>query len=1201
MSDFNASKGSCRALGSETGNRKTNACKEYFVKLLNGGTSITRKELQNLMYWSGGNLPELEERGHTTLFEHLGKKDALEFITAFSEKKGLKIQVQAVLKKLISDLEFIKVWNQFEGSTELTPLGKPAANFILISETTTGQTQVSWKDASFSSNLDVFKAYFDDKFESGKTYDLDKLSDGNTNRDHFVKSIENARSIIDQKIIDMADASGLPMDEDADPVEVLNQMDEEDFDSIAVPLLAGKDPDEIKISGDTLRNFLQCYLINEFLNDERFRKTMISDFSQPIPEKTGTDYYSGRIIPIKMKEPKKFLNYALFEPDHKNFFSDRKSQKFNTSMTYDLCCVKKMSDGSTAEAKINLGKVQEDAKSGRPIHWTDDDEQALKALKTNKRKNPTSFSDANAAALSKLEEKKQQALNGVKKVKTTINKRMNLEVVFDGTNPSTARKDVKASLTVQLTSFSNLTSKIADINGEAVKLYELITVPYGIAPAGASLPGSSIRNQYSPDYNRLRLKIKNKAEGSVNSDLIIDLAVIDHSIGRNETGIVELKINYRGYFETLLSLPFMDALATNSIVKNRLDRDAQLKEAVSKKCSEQTLREIIRLNRGQDSYEAKTSAYSSLVNRLYQKRRVVPYEIAQRKIRLFVTAGLISTNATSNTSEGRTFSADLRSNWNKFYSGGSKKDQFTSDITSLEDLDEEIKGKSLGDADGELDFGSYFKSYFFPLGDLLEVGLDCIYEDKTYILRNHMKESRLRFLAAPVEVKDPKNPKNPIKFNPLAMPVDLYYFKNWLRDNVIDKGVTYMSALMMIRSLIERMVNNLMYEACFSDFLADERPPMLRTTFISDTSTNLLRYWYHNNHQKEDESKSPILDLDAYMKSNPGKLFEQNSDKPIRVNWCVIYMQSFNDVLPYNEKTYKKSEFVPTLEFGVNTNDSFVNKVDFSKSNSPGLKEARYFNERGTLSILSNVYDLKITLMAAGGTTSIYPGHVINVVLTDFAVGERDPHQTNTLANNLGFGGYYIVKKVTYSLPTQSSKYTITYDTKWIGSDASIQFRKARSTTELIDTEACVNIYNEVAERVRSNIKDEEELERLNLLEARTEEDLEAEATEGGERVTSDSGLSDQEILLEEMAFEMLANNLQSYIVSDPPDKFFIKEIKIETDVKSKDFLFMVEWEPLSTNSERVKITRVTIGGQNFDLKGRNHFHVTEAKFYGEE
>ena len=151
-----------------------------------------------------------------------------------------------------------------------------------------------------------------------------------------------------------------------------------------------------------------------------------------------------------------------------------------------------------------------------------------------------------------------------------------MTISFNGNNPSTARKDVKVDLKFTLTSLHALTSVVVGSRHDGTDLFlkDLVTVPDTHTSGNPVL-----KNDYSPDFNRIRIKAKARVgpSGTTNylpgSDLILDLAVIDHSLERgSENGTVTFSINYRGFFNSAMSMPFMDCLVDSGTTDKRIDR-----------------------------------------------------------------------------------------------------------------------------------------------------------------------------------------------------------------------------------------------------------------------------------------------------------------------------------------------------------------------------------------------------------------------------------------------------------------------------------------------------------------------------------------------------------------------------------------------------------------------------------------------------
>lgn len=1022
--------------------------------------SITPGQIS--FYWSKLGIDEDKKSDLDWVFNQF-QATRQAFITTYATSIELGGDRLKVLRKVVNDdkmkLPFMELMVALRAGTYDKP---------------DGGEELSFKPSV--SNIAMYEGYLLEPFVYGAGGSRYNAVDGafSSNQDKHSYALQTYIEALDSWLSDYSEEVGVT--DEIEGFEDLVDLEGDDLAEVIVPILTGRDPAEIKIEKNSLKNYMQCYLITQLLNTT-LPDSVCETHSKPDAKKK---YYDGRIIPVKMAEPKKFMNYCLYDSEYKDFFENKTNEdpnkRYNSSLTYTLTLIRADSKGVPQEVPLNIGPSLLDTATGAPLEWSRELQDELEMAQMIK--DPSSSVSGYINNL--LDLKNSSKLDSAT---TTINKAVNLDVTFDGTNPSTARKDVKADLTLQLTSFANLNSVIGSYTKtdpvtkresvEVVRLYELITIPYGLSPSGDSTPGSSTRSQYSPDYNRLRLKIRCEILDEAKDDLVLDLAIIGHDISRNaQTGRTEMKINYRGYFETALSMPFLDSIASIDILNRRLRSDEQLKKAVEEDCSEKLIKEIIKLNRAQDAAEARNINYKSIIKRLFDNNKIYrTVGLNERGLRTYVLTGEASvggfpTNPVRQAAEV----------------------QIEERIKTISQLDEEKVDKKVSE------LGNYeINSHYFLLGDLLHAVTDCIYDGEK--LRDHVKNLKLKFLIPPMTIAHPEKLNQSLSFSPLSIPIDMYYFTEWFKSSVVDKGVTYYPVMTMIRDLLERLVNNLIYDNCFGHFLSDERPPLIRTTFFTDTKPTNLRI--------RDKVKADVwgVNLDTYMKKGENKrdkVFWIDSNKTGEAhvtNYCVIYMQSFNNILPYSGgKAHYEDEFIPTIKFGINTDDSFINQIKFSKTNTPGLKEARYFNVRNSLSILSNVYDLEITLKAAGATTLIYPGQILNVELTDFDRANRDPHKIGTLANTMGIGGYYIVKKVSYKLPTETSNYTIVIDTKWIGTQETIKLRKSATKDVLIDKAACIAIYNDVAERVLAIDPD------VDIMDTMTNEDYRSAAERATER-----------------------------------------------------------------------------------------------------
>jgi len=686
----------------------------------------------------------------------------------------------------------------------------------------------------------------------------------------------------------------------------------------------------------------------------------------------------------------------------------------------------------------------------------------------------------------------------------------NTKITFDGTNPSTARNDVKVELTWKLGSLEGLSSTMAilgtsdglDTDTEVV-IKDLITLPITKKPNSTDGPGQFITNQYSPNYSRLRLKVApygNREKTHLEDCMILDLAIIDHQINRSsETGETTLAITYRGYFEATLNMPYNDALASPNVITKRATRQREaLDKLMTNDCKPELIREALRLEQEVFKKESSNPSAGEIIIRMQGRQLIHAYELDNLKFvagrfgdvldgrKMYVHKVIPRTSAHLSVNDSKQL-AEIVFNKSVDTEDGSTDDADPDRVSALRKID---------------------KKFFF-LGDLMWTLLDCLYKPHSAVHRTTLDNLNLRFIMGTIYVPNPKDlGGSPITINPITIPVDLKFFVQWFNATIVNKGLTHYPIGTFIRDLVERLVNDIIYDTCFSLLLPDENPPLLRArTFTSNQKDwfkkTIKGAWFDPNNPHGGGS----MDL-LFPKSLVSSNSRENtwSQKIISKNYCVIYQQfpSYKRQLAAEKNsTLKQDEYTPTIYYGAkNKNYNFLSDVSFEKTNSPYLREARFFNTNyGGLSLLSNVYDLSFSFKKRKANTLFYPGCIINFVLVDWGkrwvdeppwtgkgkwaehhlgespnppivgfqqgrLGESDPHNEGTISNIMGMGGYFIIKSVEYNLGETPGEFEINISTKFLGTDSAKTLNRTSNKEKFAGTsDACAAVYNTIAER----------------------------------------------------------------------------------------------------------------------------------------
>jgi len=700
----------------------------------------------------------------------------------------------------------------------------------------------------------------------------------------------------------------------------------------------------------------------------------------------------------------------------------------------------------------------------------------------------------------------------------------NTKINFDGTNPSTARNDVKVEMTWKLGSLEGLNSTMAVLGTNdgldvdtLITIKDLITLPITKKPSTSDGPGQFITNQYSPNYSRLRLKVApygSRDAVHLSDCMLLDLAIIDHQINRSsETGETTLTISYRGYFEASLNMPFNDALASPETIDSRQKRQEEaLDKLLENDCKPELIREALRREGQVFAREASNASAGTVLMRMQGNSLIHAYSLDENMMR---------SNTIGNVLDGR-----------KMYVKSVLKGQggalSKKDAKQLSEIvfDREIGDEGVVEYDGDGFFGSgdpssddlsrkrllnkIDKNFFF-LGDLMWTLLDCLYDKKSVKHRETVRNLNLRFMMGTIYVPNPKNlGGSPTIINPISIPVDLKFFVQWFNALITNKGLTHYPIGTFIRDLVERLINDVIYDTCFSLLLPDENPPLLRSrTFVSNNVSWFEKSsngWFYPENPYGDGTKVDILFEKSLTSDN--KLSGTWSDLINSKNYCVIYQQfpSYKRQLTSERNsTLREDEYTPTIYYGAkNKNYNFLSNVSFAKTNSPFLREARYFNTNyGGLSLLSNVYDLSFSFKRRKANTLFYPGCILNFVLLDWGkrwvddppwkinsggsishyfgsgdLGDSDPHKEGTISNIMGMGGYFIIKSVEYNIGETPGEFEINITTKFLGTDASKKYNRTDVKIKQIeDKEECAAVFNVIADRLNELTRGDENRE----------------------------------------------------------------------------------------------------------------------------
>ena len=889
----------------------------------------------------------------------------------------------------------------------------------------------------------------------------------------------------------------------------------------------GQQADATELDNDQIRTLRQCMLMTDLLNKGfsyyGYPHYWLPRDANGVP--TGAPPFHGRIHPVTVEDwfdPDSLMNLLTISSDSKDYFLDESDAKGNVELKNELVWVYMDADKKIQESKIYFDetRIVENLinKSGQFNYST----------KTNFK--PESILSKGAGNEDILAVYGTNLGRGY-----TIT---NIDVTFEGTNPSTARDDVKVTLKIELDNIGSLDSicSVAVIEprtstSPAVKKYinlmDLVTLPTLKTVETQTISDSNkvLSGQYSPEYSRIRLKLYSTEEQT--DCLIVDLATIGHEIARDEdvSGKTIFTIEYRGYFEQAMNMPFNNVFADEDTINIKLANEKVLDDLEDEKCSDALIREVVRANEEYNLIKAK-----EFMEKGGMLKRLLPhiYTTELQNIDHFssnltldpniayVLAGTIAKSSDPTLGLGYSFlnttDPDALKKAEEALAYRDESDaEFTQRVMGnwnpflgiyQEAIIDVVEGKIRPEASNLRKLLAARNINFFYIGDLLNSCLDVIYEPNSNKHRQGLEHLNLKFIVGTMRVPVPKhflnkNVKGVDKFitiNPLQIPVELSFFLSWYHANYTKKGINFYPIGSFIRDLVGRLINDLLYEVCFSSILPNESPPQFRTAFFSDHGGKDFKSetWFNPfSPINADFNKQKRGDLDDGRQLL--MVSKYNSKVQNSRNYCVLYQSSpsfFKQLRAERANKLKDEDSTITIYNGANyKNGNYCSDVTFKKTDSPFLREARYFGSSfGSLSLMSNVYDLDFKFANKKANTYFYPGNIINFILTDWAgpqhwkignnLGESDPHKEGTRANILGFGGYFCIKSVTYGLEPHKgpSYFTISISTKFSGTDA-IDKGRGEETTNKFATEPddCIKEANTSIQRINEVLAEDED------------------------------------------------------------------------------------------------------------------------------
>ena len=352
---------------------------------------------------------------------------------------------------------------------------------------------------------------------------------------------------------------------------------------------------------------------------------------------------------------------------------------------------------------------------------------------------------------------------------------------------------------------------------------------------------------------------------------------------------------------------------------------------------------------------------------------------------------------------------------------------------------------------------------FFPLGDMLEYAFKTalLTSDDSFLRREDAE--RIKVLLGTIKI-DNKT------YNIVDIPISLITFRNFWFKKVVKPRREKYPLLQFIRDVMRDLVfgavNSVYYTGRGN---TTKNKFQLRTAFISlpeveDGKDPIARFSFDGT------SNSVPIRLDKFNEKSPLSFISYKQSSSNSYHYLVVFAETGDkgqftrtemENAGYNSRKAYNREILNIHTFGFGEDRGILKRANFSKTDQPYLREARYL-ERGNdpWIQLSNVYNVSLELF---GAPFFYPGHYIYInpfglsksKTPALRLGDPDAGYANkkgeptnaSYANIMGIGGYHIIIDVTGFL--EDGKYEVQLTTRYDNSGDDTVERRGFGTNEV--------------------------------------------------------------------------------------------------------------------------------------------------------
>jgi hypothetical protein len=649
---------------------------------------------------------------------------------------------------------------------------------------------------------------------------------------------------------------------------------------------------------------------------------------------------------------------------------------------------------------------------------------------------------------------------------------------YDGSDPFSTKKSIKATLKIFANSFDEL---LVDRGGYS---YIDLALKTGSKISEKTKQALSCQQQKKEqelaNLNKLNFRLKVVAgwakptantilSGGVsdalnNSHVTLNLTPTIHEFDIDEMGRVNFTINYLAYIDDFFDQPNFNIFADPDVSARATMRKIAFKK-LSSECRADQVSELKKDHRDQIANE-KYGSLAYITRRLIAEEKLQYISLSREQLINFTNLGpwadlpavkVEEDFATAAAAAGESVQADGQKVLpDKDKEGSTKSDGapaeeekygfdqsmlnvdqtqipffFVSDL-----VDTILAGMEKNFLDLPKNLDKEKKEFKNNFPNVVKAGVTIrsadVVAEKEKIEKFANRFKSFRVLLGPLEIVNPTNNAESAFVNFGDLPVSLKYFTSWLTEKMLKREVVTYSLSAFLKDLFNNLINDfLSNDSCF-------KVSTKQKIFLNQSSLTA----YKNTGSKYDEitdeiarqnrkasrlytsfARQPILNIS-------GVSLTEITQKPVteEINYMTFYAGRTQPTELMNGNR-EKDENRGLFHYTLGRDRGIVKTISLSKTTATGLKEVRFEQEGyDGLEQLREVYDINIK---AFPIVNAFPGTYIFV----------DPHgwspdsgkykgEQNFDLTKLGIGGYYMIIRSEHSFASGVAETGIT--AKWV-------------------------------------------------------------------------------------------------------------------------------------------------------------------------